>query len=210
MGLASVLVVEDDAFSRTLIVSTLEAGNFDVIAVADAKSAMGSLEDFEPNVALLDIDLGIGPTGIDVAYALRDKKSNLGIVFLTSFNDHRLSKASLLELPTGSRYITKGLLNQPAKLTSALLSAALKPLAVEKASRFRLPLNNHQIQVMRMVAGGLTNAEIARQLEISEKAVEHVIARVLSKLGIARTEKLNPRVQLVQVYAELSGKPGPG
>jgi DNA-binding NarL/FixJ family response regulator len=209
MGLARVLVVEDDAFSRTLIVSTLEAGNFDVIAVADAKSAMGSLEDFEPNVALLDIDLGIGPTGIDVAYALRDKKSNLGIVFLTSFNDHRLSKASLLELPMGSRYITKGLLNQPAKLTSALLSAALKPLAVEKASRFRLPLNNHQIQIMRMVAGGLTNAEIARQLEISEKAVEHVIARVLSKLGIARTEKLNPRVQLVQVYAELSGKPGP-
>lgn len=202
-------MVEDDAFSRTLIVSTLEAGNFDVIAVADAKSAMGSLEDFEPNVALLDIDLGIGPTGIDVAYALRDKKSNLGIVFLTSFNDHRLSKASLLELPMGSRYITKGLLNQPAKLTSALLSAALKPLAVEKASRFRLPLNNHQIQIMRMVAGGLTNAEIARQLEISEKAVEHVIARVLSKLGIARTEKLNPRVQLVQVYAELSGKPGP-
>lgn len=202
-------MVEDDAFSRTLIVSTLQAGNFDVIAVADAKNAMVSLADFEPNVALLDIDLGIGPTGIDVAYALRDQKSNLGIVFLTSFNDHRLSKASLLELPTGSRYITKGLLNQPAKLTSALLSAALKPLAVEKASRFRLPLNNHQIQVMRMVAGGLTNAEIARQLEISEKAVEHVIARVLSKLGITRTEKLNPRVQLVQVYAELSGKPGP-
>lgn len=202
-------MVEDDAFSRTLIVSTLQAGNFDVIAVADAKNAMVSLEDFEPNVALLDIDLGIGPTGIDVAYALRDKKSNLGIVFLTSFNDHRLSKASLMELPKGSRYITKGLLNQPAKLTSALLSAALKPLAVEKASRFRLPLNNHQIQIMRMVAGGLTNAEIARQLEISEKAVEHVIARVLSKLGIARTEKLNPRVQLVQVYAELSGKPGP-
>ncbi len=202
-------MVEDDAFSRTLIVSTLQAGNFDVIAVADAKNAMVSLEDFEPNVALLDIDLGIGPTGIDVAYALRDKKSNLGIVFLTSFNDHRLSKASLMELPTGSRYITKGLLNQPAKLTSALLSAALKPLAAEKANRFRLPLNNHQIQVMRMVAGGLTNSEIARQLEISEKAVEHVIARVLSKLGITRTEKLNPRVQLVQVYAELSGKPGP-
>ena len=76
-------MVEDDAFSRTLIVSTLQAGNFDVIAVADAKNAMVSLEDFEPNVALLDIDLGIGPTGIDVAYALRDKKSNLGIVFLS-------------------------------------------------------------------------------------------------------------------------------
>jgi DNA-binding NarL/FixJ family response regulator len=62
---------------------------------------------------------------------------------------------------------------------------------------------------MRLVAQGNTNQEIASRLGTSEKAIEHVISRTLQKIGIARNSKLNPRVQLVQAYAELSGRPVP-
>ena len=62
---------------------------------------------------------------------------------------------------------------------------------------------------MRMVAQGLTNQQIALEQGTSEKAIEHVIARILQRIGVDRNPRLNPRVQLVQAYAELSGRPVP-
>ena len=209
MGLARVLIVEDDAFSRSLIEGVLTAASFEVAASPSASSAMAQVKAFDPNCALLDIDLGIGPTGVDVAHALRERKPNLGIVFLTSYLDYRLSKAGELKLPPGARYLTKSAIGNTSKLTSTLMSACVSPLGKSSSSIVRLPLSQHQIQIMRLVANGFTNSEIARQVQTSEKAVEHVLSRILQKLGIIKDPKLNPRIQLVQAYSELSGRPVP-
>lgn len=209
MGLARVLVVEDDAFSRSMIESVLEGASFEVSSAANASSAISIAKKYDPNCAVLDIDLGIGPTGVDLSHALRELKPNLGIVFLTSYIDYRLSKAGDLKLPAGSRYLTKSALGNAAKLTSTLLSAAVSPLGKMSSSLLRLPLSQHQILIMRLVSNGYTNSEIARQVQISEKAVEHVLSRILQKLGIVRDAKLNPRIQLVQAYSELIGRPVP-
>ena len=209
MGLARVLIVEDDAFSRSLIEGVLTAAAFEVSASPSASSAMANAKGFDPNCALLDIDLGIGPTGVDVAHALRELKPHLGIVFLTSYIDYRLSKAGELRLPQGARYLTKNAIGNASKLTSTLMSASVNPLGKSPNSIVRLPLSHHQIQIMRLVANGFTNSEIARQVKTSEKAVEHVLSRILQKLGIVKDPKLNPRIQLVQAYSELSGRPVP-
>lgn len=209
MSLARVLVIEDDPFSRSLIASVLTSANFEVEPCESASSALAIIDTFEPRVCLIDVDLGPGPTGIDIAHAIRERLHSVGIVFLTSFKDYRLSRAGDLHLPKGSRYITKSSLNQPQRLLTELLSASLKPLSTDKSSQAKIPLTAHQIQTMRLVALGLTNQEIAIQLGSSEKAVEHVISRILQKIGVQRNQKLNPRVQLVQAYAELSGRPVP-
>jgi DNA-binding NarL/FixJ family response regulator len=209
MGLARVLVIEDDAFARSLVCSVLESANFEVAFADNASSALKQLDDFEPRVCLIDVDLGPGPTGIDIAHAIRTRVPNVGIVFLTSFKDHRLSRAGDLALPKGSRYITKSDMDQIRLLTKEIISAGLMPLADNKSLRSRIPLTSHQIEIMRLVALGNTNQEIAAKLETSEKAIEHVISRTLQKIGVTRDAKLNPRVQLVQAYAELSGRPVP-
>ena len=209
MGLAGVLVVEDDPFSRSLIASVLESANFEVATADSANQALTLLGAFSPRVCLVDLDLGPGPTGVDLAHAIRDRMPSVGIVFLTSFKDHRLSRAGDLPLPRGARYITKGNLNQIERLTTELLSASLKPLTLERGLQPKVPLTSHQLEIMRMVAQGLTNQQIALEQGTSEKAIEHVIARILQRIGVDRNPRLNPRVQLVQAYAELSGRPVP-
>lgn len=209
MGLASVLVVEDDPFSRSLIASVLETANFDVETADSANEALRLLDTFIPRVCLVDLDLGPGPTGIDLSHAIRARIPAVGIVFLSSFKDHRLSRAGDLPLPKGARYLTKGALNQIERLTTELLSASLKPLTTERGHHPRVPLTSHQVEIMRLVAQGLTNQQIALEQGTSEKAIEHVIARILQRIGVDRNPRLNPRVQLVQAYAELSGRPVP-
>jgi DNA-binding NarL/FixJ family response regulator len=61
-----------------------------------------------------------------------------------------------------------------------------------------------------MLAEGATTSEIATQQGVSQKAVEATITRLHNLLGLAKNNKLNPRVQLVRAYFALSGKKPPG
>lgn len=203
------LIVEDDAFTRSLIVSALKSANFEVESVAGATKALAIFEDFHPHACILDVDLGLGPTGIDLAHAIRLRSKTVGIVFLTSFLDLRLSKAAGLALPRGSRFISKQSVGDVENLTNQVLSASLRPHVSESKGQKLSMLTSNQLEVMRLVAKGFTNFEIAQQRGSTEKATERLIARTLEKLGLRRDPKMNSRVQLVQAYAELSGKPIP-
>lgn len=209
MALARVMVIEDDNFSRVATVSVLSLANFEVAAADSAKSCFSQLEQFRPDVVLVDIDLGVGPTGIDVAYRLRELLPTLGLVFLTSYLDPRFSKAGGLRLPPGSRFISKGSLEDVLSLSTTILSAAHYPLNPSVSDAKSVDLSDSQIGIIRMVAAGLTNAEIAKQTSTTEKSVERSIARISEKLGIPRDPAQNPRIQLVHAFAELVGKPIP-
>lgn len=208
MSLARVLIVEDDNFARVATATLLSLANFAVVEANSARTALESLKQSPPQVALVDIDLGLGPTGIDVAHAIRQTLPRVGIVFLTSYLDPRFSRAGNLSLPKGSRFIPKSAVTDIASLASTLLSAIHYPLEVTAAPE-RAQLTDQQIEIVRLVAAGFTNAEVAKQTSLSEKSVERTIARVLEKLKIPRSNSLNPRVQLVHAFAELSGKPLP-
>ena len=80
------ILVEDDAFTRATLGDALAHQGFDVKArVAIAAEALAAQKECDPQVAVLDLDLGIGPTGIDVAIALRSRNPKIGIVFLTTY-----------------------------------------------------------------------------------------------------------------------------
>ena len=66
------LVVEDDAFTRISIVGVLISSGIEVVdAVGTSAEAVVSFENNHPNVVMLDLDLGYGPTGLDLARAFR-------------------------------------------------------------------------------------------------------------------------------------------
>jgi DNA-binding NarL/FixJ family response regulator len=207
MGLANVVLIEDDPFIRTILVAALEAGN---IRVCDSGSlamvALMAQAREQVDVAILDIDLGAGPSGIDIAYALREVNPAIGIVLLTSFSDPRLSGAQGLALPKGTRYITKSQIENLAKLLTIVLMAKHSPLdAHGRNEPAFLKLTAQQISVVKLVATSATNSEIARQLDVSEKAIEHMISRINEGLGLEKSTAINSRVQLVRKFAELTG-----
>lgn len=89
---ARLLVVDDDASLRDLLVAALEREGWTVAAVADATAAEQALESFQPDIAVLDIHLGHGADGLTLAKRIR-QRSDLPLIFLTEQTsvEHRLA-----------------------------------------------------------------------------------------------------------------------
>ena len=80
-----VLIVDDDAFTRVTLTSTLRAFNCNIVGdAATAAAAIQAAQLEEPEIAVLDLDLGEGPTGIDLARTLRRDYPKIGIVMLST------------------------------------------------------------------------------------------------------------------------------
>jgi DNA-binding NarL/FixJ family response regulator len=204
----SVLIVEDEQFSRTMLGTAVVALGMRVQALCiNAEEAMSAAA-HAPDVALLDLDLGPGPSGIDIAYALRARLPNIGVVFLTSFSDPRIKDPDERPLPRGSRYLVKSSINSPEVLREAVMNAARTPLQSPTVRTAMGALTPKQIDVLKLVASGMSNAEIATQQQVTEKAIERMVQRVCDALFIDRTAG-NLRVAMARAYAELAGKSMP-
>jgi DNA-binding NarL/FixJ family response regulator len=211
MAVVKVLIIEDESFTRSLLTAALAGPLLDVHSGHSAKYALDTAAAEGIEVAILDLDLGGGPTGIDIAHALRAAHPHIGLVLLTSYSDPRLSGPDERALPLGTRYLTKSSLSDLNQLITVILQAKSEPLKFDKKSSVtRTELTDHQIEVFRAIAQGTSNAEIAKSLGISEKAVENTVTRIIDVLGIRKDSTLNPRVQLVREFSSLAGKKIPG
>jgi DNA-binding NarL/FixJ family response regulator len=212
MPLSRVLLIEDDLFTRSTLSALLIHRGFEVVGQADSAEEALLLQNlYNPEVALVDLDLGPGPNGIDIATALRRVNPSIGIVMLTSFVDPRFADTRNLPLPQGARFLTKGELNDVSILVSAVLHACRNPLAGTKQAKRSTPLlTEGQIEILKLVAEGHTTARIAASRGVSEKNIEATLNRIHSKLGLPKTRQLNPRIQLARAFLVLTGKKPPG
>jgi DNA-binding NarL/FixJ family response regulator len=208
-----VLVVEDDDFTRASIVAAISSVNTKVVAAANSSaSALREFNTLQPDVMLIDLDLGSGPTGVDLAVACRRKKSELGIVFLTSYSDPRLLRTNLPNFPDGSKYLVKSQVSDIAIVVEeikASIDSARKALATSKKmspSWEWLELTDIQIETLRLVAEGYTNSEIARMRSITERGVEQAISKIAKALEIESATTQNQRVHIARTFFRLSGK----
>ena len=210
--MASVLLVEDDVFSRSTLAAALLGANIEVKdQVAKASEAIRAVNKFSIDIAIIDLDLGPGANGIDIAIALRDINPRIGIIILTSYSDPRVANPNSMSLPKGSRFLTKSSLNDFGMLIKMILELKSQPVSNKNGSKIeRVGLSENQLSVLQGVAEGLTTKEIAARAGVSEKAIEGTITRLHSMLDLPKKPFLNPRVQLARAYFHLSGKKPPG
>lgn len=213
MARTRVMVVEDDAFMRSMVISALQMQEMDVVAESQSASfAIKTAGMIRPDIAILDLNLGTGPTGIDLAIALRNVLPRIGIVLLTSYEDPRLHRPNLPQLPAGSVYLKKGDVSKVEVLIKAVnqaLSYDVKrgkivdneDLRVSSLSQF----TDIQIETMRLVAEGLSNSQIAEMRNVSEKSIEQTISRLAAIFDIKSAKEKNLRVQITNYYHKLSG-----
>lgn len=200
-----VLIVEDDAFSRTTLVDALKRQGLTIVGTTDnAKDALTLAQEFEPNVALCDLDLGVGPTGLDVAHALRRISPNIGIIMLTSYRDPRLVDPKLPALPLGAILMNKKELTSMAILGMQINAAATHPKKKrketwDKSGKFQ-SLSTVQIEILKAVADGRSTADIAKNREVSEQSIEKTIQRICRNLEIPATSDRSQRIQLVRAF----------
>ena len=208
-----VLMVDDDPFTRSNLASTLQVLGCFVLAADSVSSALRSMRNFIPdnlpNVALLDLDLGEGPTGLDLALTLREEFPEIAIVILSTYVDPRLIGTNLPEIPLGGVYVVKSSVTSPQVLGDAI-DQALENVNLDKKKitkqSFELgDLSDKQVEMMRMVASGLSNAEIAKRLWMTEAAVEKAITRLSKKMNLSGSKEQNQRVMIATIYHQLTG-----
>lgn len=171
-----------------------------------ARAALDLLTSHNPDVVLLDMDLGVGPNGIDVANALRKQNPKIGLVFLSSFSSPKFAP-NYDRMPLGARFITKSDLNDMQTLVTRILHAKKYPLTQGSAkTQDDIELSQQQITLLKYLAEGLTTSEIAHRLSITEKGVEATIARLQNILDVRKSNEKNLRVSLARAYLRLTGK----
>ena len=201
-----VLIVENDPLLCQTLAAALREWGVDVVgAVGGAHEATQLAAEQPCDVLLTDLELGRGPNGIVLAHALRRKQPDLGIVVLTSYADPRLVGAKLSQLPAGAEYVVKQAVEDLDVIRRAVARVALR--GGEEGGRIAIdsPLTDAQVEIMRLVAEGLSNAEIARRRFNTEKSVEVSVSRILRQLGIEPDRSRNPRVEIARAYFEMSG-----
>lgn len=202
------LVLEDDPFTRLSLVAAFSHFGFEVvIEEAQPGLAVSRAKLAKPDVAVLDLHLGKGATGLDVAKELRIQNPRIGLVLLTSFDDPRLLNPSLPAVPNGTVYLTKQRVTNLTELREAVNSSLDEarftsgPQHIPDFGR----LSDIQIETLRLVAQGLSNAEIAKRRFVKEKSIELTISRVAKALGIEANPGMNQRVHIARVYFRAIG-----
>jgi DNA-binding NarL/FixJ family response regulator len=199
-----VLLVDDHDFTRVTVAAALRAEGCDVVAsVPSARYAMLALREREVDCAVIDLDLGRGPNGIDLAYAMREYQPDVSIVLLTLHEDRRLVTRDARALPPGARFVVKSDIRSTGQLREAVDTAVAGSKSASRRASERLPLTDVQMDIVRMLAAGLTNAEIAQRRGVSERSVQAALRRILTNLEINPTSGQSPRVLILRACGAL-------
>ncbi|MCL4313162.1 MAG: response regulator transcription factor [Actinobacteria bacterium] len=198
--LISVLIVDDHALAREGTKQILERHEgFVVIGEADRGDlAVEMAEQLKPDVVLLDIFLP-GMNGVEAARLIAERAPGVKILALSAFGDKDYVDAMLDAGVAG--YLLKTA--RPDKLVDAVRAVCSGNVVVDVAvsqrpdlqgsSRHYSPvdLTSRELEVVKLVAQGRSNQQIALQLNISRRTVESHLHHIFDKLGVtSRTEVL--------------------
>jgi len=186
------LIADDHPLVRSALTQLFDAvDDVTVVAsVADGEQAVAAALDTGPDVVLMDLEM---PTldGIEATRALRQRDSQARVVILTTFSDRERILGAIDAGALG--YLLKDAEHDEiirGVRAAAIGDAPLAPRAArEMLARLapvpsRVPLSARELEVLKLVAKGLPNKLIARELEISEKTVKAHLTSVFSQIGV--------------------------
>jgi DNA-binding NarL/FixJ family response regulator len=201
----TLVVVENESLLRDLIARSLEAVGFDVTTAANASDAKRACKAVDPDACIVDIELGSGPDGFDFAEYLAREAPDVGVVFLTNLPDPRFAKKETNTVKQSQAYLRKSQLVDSKELVDAV-NAVLKE---EDVSKFRhdqardrplAELSKRQLVVLKLMADGLSNSQIAEARGTTVRAVEGMISRIFQALDIDAHGSGNARIAASKAY----------
>jgi len=201
-----VLIVDDDKLVTASLKMILESDkDIDVVGTGSSgKQAVDFYMELRPDVLLMDIRMD-GMTGIDAAEIILERDNKAKILFLTTFSDDEyIAKAfrigakgyilkqnyeciipSIKAVFMGQRVFGDEIITKIPDLISN---------DINKQEMCKYGLNEKEIEIIKQVANGLSNKEIAKALFLSEGTVQNYISAILEKL------ELRDRTQLAIFY----------
>ena len=186
-GPIRILTVDDHALLREGIAALVNAES-DMKLVAEASNGQEAIERFRlnrPDVTLMDLQMP-ALNGIEAIIGIRTEFPNARIIVLTTYTgDVQMLRA----LKAGARaYLLKGEVHRDLLDTIRAVHAGQKRIPPEVAAQLadhvaEDDLTSRELDVLRLIATGNTNKEIACQLSIAEETVKSHVTNILAKLG---------------------------
>jgi len=192
-----ILCVDDHPLVREGLAAVINSQP-DMVVLAQASNAQEALQEFrtkQPDVTLMDLRLP-GQSGIDAIVAIRSEFPEARIVMLTTFEgDVEIQRA----LEAGARgYLLKSMPPKDLLEVIRTVHAGKKRIPPQIAAQLAEHLSDdsltgREIEVLRQIAGGNRNRDIAEKLFITEETVKVHIKHIMEKLGA------NDRTQAVAI-----------
>jgi DNA-binding NarL/FixJ family response regulator len=211
-----VVIAEDSVLLRTGLASLLtEYGHEVVRAVDNADDLLAAVAEERPDICVVDIRMPPTHTneGVRAALALRADYPEIGVLVLSQYIEERYAAELIAGSTSGVGYLLKDRVADVAEFVEALQrvaagGTALDPEVISQllgASRRKdvlAALTPREREVLGLMAEGRSNTAIAKQLVVSDGAVEKHISNILSKLDLAPSDSDHRRVLAVLRYLE--------
>lgn len=203
-----VLIADDHHLSAKALADSFRARGADVVAISHSvPDALDAVRAELPDVLISDLDMGPGPSGVDLAVRVRSALPATGVVLLTAYEDPKLFSSNMPALPPEVVYMVKQRVREIEELEAAVVLACdyangrqRPPKAVSRSM-----LTESQADLLRLLAQGLSNQAIALELSVSQDSVAKSINRLAKRLGVAQSTQQNVRVALSQRYFDFIG-----
>lgn len=187
-----IVLADDHPVVRAGLCAMLD-GDTDLEVIGEAATpddSVALVTDLAPDIVLMDLQFGVQQTGADVTRRIRSLPEPPAVLVLTNY-DYDGDILGAVEAGA-SGYLLKDA--PPEELIAAIRAAAAGETALAPAiagrllARMRSPqpsLSTREIQVLRLVADGATNNDIAKKLHISDATVKSHLVHVYTKLGVS-------------------------
>ena len=209
-----VVVGEDQSFVREGIVAVLQDGGFDVVGTTDnARELVRMAGVYRPQVVIADIQMPPDRTddGLRAALAIRAAQPGTGVLVLSQFLEDRYAFDLVAGGAQGVGYLLKEKVGDMGMFADAVRRIAdggsvLDPDVVARLvgrKRKTSPLDDltpRERQVLALIAQGLSNAGIARDLVVTVAAIERHVTGIFDKLGLHQSPEAHRRVLAVLTY----------
>ena len=193
----TILIVDDHQLAREGLRAVLSEGKFDTIHLASTgEEAIDKVREFVPDIVLMDVRLGDGIDGLEATRQIAALGLPTKVIMLTLHDmpgyvrsalsagaaGYVLKDTEIGALRSAIDQVMEGRSAIPLDLVSAAMSS--KPAASVQGELSDI-LTKREQEVVALVAEGLTNKEIARELDISPATVKVHVERLIAKLGVA-------------------------
>lgn len=194
-----ILLVDDQRLMREGLRTLLELEHdFDIVGeAADGQTALDSYAELKPDMVLMDIRMPI-LNGVDATRRLLTQSPNAKVIILTTFDDdasvfeglragalgYLLKDVSGADLAEAVRTVMNGGALIEPSVARRVFAEFARLAPNQKPAQLDEPLSDREVEVIKLVAQGLSNKEIGLKLSLAEGTVKNYVTNVLQKIGV--------------------------